>query len=110
MTKTERLNKYKVDGKNPKGPVKRLYTVHEAAYYLGRTVNALWQIIWDGKIITVRDGRRVLLDVKDMDDYIERNKPALPSERILVDNSVATGYNIEEGDRIWKHFAVGYYS
>ncbi len=74
MTKTERLNKYKVDRKNPKGPVKRLYTVHEAAYYLGRTVNALWQIIWDGKIITVRDGRRVLLDVKDMDDYIERNK------------------------------------
>lgn len=74
MTKVERLAKYKAARKNPKGPAKRLYSVPEAVYYLGRTVNALRQIIWAGKIDIVKDGRRVLLDVKDLDDYIERNK------------------------------------
>jgi len=54
--------------------VKRLYSVPEAAFYLGRTVNALRQIMWAGKLPYVKDGRRVLLDVKDLDDYIERNK------------------------------------
>ena len=38
MTKVERLNKYKAARKDPKGPAKRLYSVSEAAYYLGRTV------------------------------------------------------------------------
>jgi excisionase family DNA binding protein len=74
MTKVERLAKYKATRKNPKGTAKRLYSVPEAAYYLGRTVNALRQVIWAGKIDIVKDGRRVLLDVKDLDEFIERNK------------------------------------
>ena len=74
MTKVERLDKYKAARKNPKGPAKRLYTVPEAAYYLGRTVNGLRQMIWSGKLPIVKDGRRVLLDVKDLDTYIEHNK------------------------------------
>jgi len=74
MTKTERLTKYKAARKDPKGPAKRLYSVPEAAYYLGRTVDALREIIWAGKIDIVKDGRRVLLDVKDLDAYIDRNK------------------------------------
>jgi excisionase family DNA binding protein len=74
MTKVERLTSYKAARKNPKGPAKRLYSVPEAAYYLGRTVDALREIIWAGKIDIVKDGRRVLLDVKDLDTYIERNK------------------------------------
>jgi excisionase family DNA binding protein len=74
MTKAERLDKYKAARKNPKGPAKRLYSVSEAAFYLGRTVNALRQIIWAGKIDIVKDGRRVLLDVRDLDAYVERNK------------------------------------
>lgn len=74
MTKVERLNKYKAARKDPKGPAKRLYSVSEAAYYLGRTVDALREIIWAGKIPIVKADRRVLLDVRDLDDYIERNK------------------------------------
>lgn len=74
MTKAERLDKYKAARKNPKGPAKRLYTVPEGAYYLGRSVNALRQVIWAGKIDIVKDGRRVLLDVRDLDEFIERNK------------------------------------
>lgn len=70
----ERIDKYKVTRKNPQGPAKRLFTVPEAAYYLGRTVDALREIIWAGKLPYFKDGRRVLLDVRDLDDFIDRNK------------------------------------
>jgi excisionase family DNA binding protein len=46
----------------------------EAAYYLGRTIDGLREIIWAGKIPYVKDGRRVLIDIRDMDEFIERNK------------------------------------
>jgi excisionase family DNA binding protein len=31
-------------------------------------------MIWAGKIDYIKDGRRVLLDVQDLDAYVERNK------------------------------------
>lgn len=74
MNRAEQIEWYKKARKNPKGPVKRLYSVPEAAFYLGRTVDALREIIWAGKIPYVKDGRRVLLDVRDMDEFIELNK------------------------------------
>jgi excisionase family DNA binding protein len=74
MTETDRLAKYKESKKHPRGPTKRLYSVPEAAFYLGRTVDALREIIWAGRLPYVKDGRRVLIDVKDMDEFIERNK------------------------------------
>ena len=74
MSRVERLSQYKEARKNPKGPVKRLYSIPEAAFYLGRTVDGLREIIWAGKLPCVKDGRRVLIDVHDMDDFIERNK------------------------------------
>jgi excisionase family DNA binding protein len=74
MTKAERLNKYKAARKDPKGPAKRLYSVPEAAYYLGRSVDGLRELIWKGQIPIVKADRRVLLDVRDMDEFIERNK------------------------------------
>jgi excisionase family DNA binding protein len=74
MTKVERLTKYKAERRAPKGPSKRLFTVPEAACYLGRTVDGLREMIYAGKLDYIKDGRRVLLDVKDLDAYIERNK------------------------------------
>jgi excisionase family DNA binding protein len=74
MTKVERLTKYKAARKAPKGPVKRLYSVPEAAAYLGRTVDGLREMLYAGRLPYIKDGRRVLLDVQDMDAYIERNK------------------------------------
>jgi len=53
---------------------KRLYNIEEASIYLGRTPNAIRQMIWDGKIPIVRDTKRILLDVKDMDLWIEQSK------------------------------------
>jgi len=74
MTKDERIAKYKQARKHPKGPVKRLYSIEEAAHYLGRSVDALREMLWAGKIPFVRDGKRIFLDVKDMDQFIETGK------------------------------------
>jgi len=69
-----KLAEYKASRKSPKGPAKRLYSVPEAACYLGRTVDGLREMLWAGKLPYIKDGRRVLLDLKDLDAYIERNK------------------------------------
>ena len=74
MGREERLIRYRQARKYPKGPTKRLYSVPEAACYLGRTVDALREVIWSGRLPYVKDGRRVLIDIKDMDRFIENNK------------------------------------
>ena len=53
---------------------KRLYNIEEASVYLGRSVWALREMLWAGKIPFVKDGRRILLDIRDMEIWIEKNK------------------------------------
>ncbi len=53
---------------------KRLYSVEEAAVYLGRTVWAVRHMLWDGKLPYLKDGKRIFLDQKDMRRFIEANK------------------------------------
>ena len=53
---------------------KRLYSIKEASVYLGRTVWAVREMIWAGKIRYVKDGRRILVDILDMEKWIEQNK------------------------------------
>lgn len=69
-----RIEEYKAQRKNPKGPEKRLYTVPEAAAYMGRTVDGLRELIWKGRLPIIKEGRRVHLDVRDLDIYIESSK------------------------------------
>jgi len=59
---------------NPLG--KRLYTLREAAIYLGRAVWGMRELIWAGEIPIVRgDGnRKIFLDIVDLNEYINRNK------------------------------------
>jgi len=59
---------------NPLG--KRLYTLKEAARYLGRSNWSMRELIWSRKIPVVRgDGdRKIFLDIKDIDEFIDRNK------------------------------------
>lgn len=57
----------------PRDP-KRLYSVSEAATYLGRSEWGLRYMIAVGRLPVVRDGRRVLLDILDLDAFVERNK------------------------------------
>src|SRR5258707_978409 len=52
----------------------RLLTGEEAAPYLGRTREAVQHMISAGKLPTVRSDRRVFVDVRDLDRWIEDNK------------------------------------
>ena len=53
---------------------KRLYTLNEAAKYLGRTLWPMRELVWAGKIPIVRDGKRIFIDFNDLESYITKNK------------------------------------
>lgn len=53
---------------------KRLYSVREAARYLGVSRWSVRKLQWTGKLPCVRRGRRVLFDVYDLNRFIEDNK------------------------------------
>jgi len=55
---------------------KRLYTLKDAAEYLGRSEWGIRELIWAGKIPVVRDegGRKIFLDIEDLNEFINRNK------------------------------------
>lgn len=53
---------------------KRLFSEMEAATYLGRTVWAVREMRYAGKLPFVKDGRRVLFDILDLDRWIEKTK------------------------------------
>ena len=53
---------------------KRLYSLDEAAFYLGRTTWSLRHLIWDGRLPIVRSGKRIFVDLQDLNSYVERNK------------------------------------
>ena len=55
-------------------PLKRLYSLPEAAVYLGRSTWSVRRLVWAGELPSVRAGRRVHLDVCDMEAFIENNK------------------------------------
>ena len=74
MSRVERIEKYKQERRHPSGPSKRLYDIKQAAFYLGRSVDSLRELLWAGKIDFIKDGKRIYLDVRDMDGYIEQAK------------------------------------
>ena len=54
---------------------KRLYSLREASEYLGLGIWSVRRKIWNGEIPYIKAGqRRVLLDIRDMDTWIEQNK------------------------------------
>ena len=55
-------------------PSKRLYTLPEAAAYLGRSTWSVRRLIWNGDLPSVRAGGRVHVDVRDMDEFIDKHK------------------------------------
>lgn len=58
-----------------KEPIKpRLLTVKEASTYLGRSVPSIRELIWAGTIPIVRVGRRIHLDLLDLEEWIEQHK------------------------------------
>ena len=53
---------------------KRLYSIKESAVYLGRTACAVREMLWAGKMPYVKDGKRIMIDIQDMNKWIDRNK------------------------------------
>jgi excisionase family DNA binding protein len=51
-----------------------LLNVKEAAVYLGRSEQSVQHLIFEKELPVVRVGRRVHLDRRDLDTWIERNK------------------------------------
>jgi excisionase family DNA binding protein len=53
------------------GPKRRLVTVDQAADYIGRSKQATYHLIAQGKIPTKRQGSRVFIDRKELDCWID---------------------------------------
>jgi hypothetical protein len=59
---------------------KRLYTLKEAGFYLGRSEYSVRTLIWNGLLPVIKnpggdqDGKKQWVDIQDMDLFIERNK------------------------------------
>lgn len=55
---------------------KRLYTLKEAAEYLGRSVWSMRDLIWSGKLPVVKEngGRKIYLDILDLEKFVNKNK------------------------------------
>lgn len=72
MKKQASINKQETC--NPLG--KRLYTLKEAANYLGRSEWGMRELIWAGKIPAVREqgARKIYVDIEDLDAFIKQNK------------------------------------
>ena len=51
-----------------------LLSVKESAVYLGRSEQAVQHLIFEKQLPVVRVGRRVHLDRRDLDSWIEKNK------------------------------------
>ena len=53
---------------------KRLYSLKESAYYLGRTLWSVRELVWKGSIPIVREGKRIFLDIEDLQSYVVKHK------------------------------------
>lgn len=53
---------------------KRLFTLPEAANYLGRTLWSMRELVWKGSIPIVRERKRIFVDVNDLESYIAKHK------------------------------------
>ncbi len=52
----------------------RLLPLPEAARYLGCTLWSVRELIWKGQLPYTRIGRRFQVDVRDLDEFVERKK------------------------------------
>ena len=64
---------------NKAAPRQRLYSLKEAAVYLGRTVWSVRELVWSRELPVIQSGRggKQYLDINDLDEWIEKNKSVL---------------------------------
>ncbi len=68
------MNPHPAPINGPVRPDKRLYSIDDAGVYLGISTWTVRAYVSEGKLPAVRAGRRVLLDIRDLDAWIERAK------------------------------------
>ena len=55
-------------------PKKRLYSIKELTALIGAT-DWFWRsMIWDGQLPYVQVGKKMFVDSKDIEDFIQKNK------------------------------------
>jgi len=52
----------------------RLFTIEQAARYIGRTKEAVEQMVFNREWPVIRKGRRVHIERERLDEWIERNR------------------------------------
>ncbi len=56
---------------------KRLFNLKEAAAYLGRPVSGVRTLIWNGRLQYIQEGKKQYIDLRDLDNYVDRNKQTM---------------------------------
>jgi hypothetical protein len=57
-----------------KPETKRLYNIKEAGTFLGRSTWSVREMLWAGKLPYIKDGKRIFVDILDMEKWIEQTK------------------------------------
>jgi hypothetical protein len=55
-------------------PLQRLFSLKEASIFLGRSLWSTRELVWAGKIPIVRDGKRIFVDIADLEEYVVKHK------------------------------------
>lgn len=58
-------------------PQKRLFSLEDTSIYLGCSMGFIKSMLDNGKLPFIRDGKRVFIDIRDIDIWIERNKQVI---------------------------------
>jgi excisionase family DNA binding protein len=53
---------------------RRLLSIEEGATYLALSKREVYNMIGSGQLLSVSHGRRKMLDIRDLDEWIARNK------------------------------------
>lgn len=70
----EKKEGQRIDNQHSQHTLKRLFSIQEAAIYLGMGVFTVRSLIWAKELDFFRIGRRMLLDRADLDKFIEKHK------------------------------------
>ncbi len=60
--------------KRPDTKIKRLYSIKEAAVFLGRSDWSVREMLWAAKLPYIKDGKRIFIDIIDLEAWVDRNK------------------------------------
>lgn len=60
--------------KKPDTSIKRLLSIKEASTFLGRSDWSVREMLWAAKLPYIKDGKRIFIDIIDLETWVERNK------------------------------------